>query len=66
MDPIPTRHHRKSPQAMTITQYRDRLARLTADLRVAQWNNNHDAIDRIRAEIDEAFDAYNRSHTCSD
>lgn len=48
---------------MTITQYRDRLQRLTADLRRAQWDNNHNAIDRIRTELDEALDEYQRSHT---
>lgn len=44
---------------MTITEYRDRLARLTADLRRAQYDRDQDAIDRIRAEFNRALDEYN-------
>lgn len=46
---------------MTITQYRDRLARLTGDLRRARFDGNLDEIDRIQADIDRALDEYNRS-----
>ena len=44
---------------MTITQYRDRLARLNGDLRRAQFDNDQAAIDRIRRELNEALDDYN-------
>ena len=44
---------------MTITQYRDRLARLTGDLRRAQYDGNLDEVDRIQADIDRALDDYN-------
>ncbi|MGV9744606.1 hypothetical protein ACWDTG_06790 [Rhodococcus zopfii] len=46
---------------MTITQYRNRLARLTGDLRRAQCDGNLDEVDRIRKKFDEALDEYNRS-----
>ena len=42
---------------MTITEYRDRIARLTGDLR--RFNNANAAIDRIRNDLDDALDEYN-------
>ncbi|MCR8695568.1 hypothetical protein NWP13_23850 [Rhodococcus pyridinivorans] len=44
---------------MSITEYRNRFMRLTADRRIAWSRSDHEWMQQIDAEIADILDAYN-------